>query len=230
MKISIYSVLFRIITAVAIGGLIGMEREAKGRPAGFRTYMFTALGATAAMILNQYMYYMQNIYWAGAALPSGTDTARLGAQVINGVGFLGAGTILMTQRQEIKGLTTAAGLWTSACLGIAIGAGFYECALCGALSILLCMSVFSKMESRIMSKVKNMNIYIEMEKYEDLGPVLGDIRGRGMKVFSVDIDRRAAERGRVAAVISIFLARKSPHTAVLTELSAIDRVMLVSEV
>ena len=135
--------MLRIILALLMGGLIGMERERKRRPAGFRTYMLVALGAALTVILSQYLDYMINNPWAeiSASIGVKTDASRFGAQVINGVGFLGAGTIIVTGRQEVKGLTTAAGLWASACMGLAIGAGFYECMIIGFILIFLCMRI-----------------------------------------------------------------------------------------
>jgi putative Mg2+ transporter-C (MgtC) family protein len=102
------SVIVRLTIAMLCGGLIGLERASKRRAAGFRTYMVVCLGATLAMLLNQYIDHMLVNVWQ---ISQTTDAARLGAQVINGIGFLGAGTILVTRRQEVKGLTTAAGLW-----------------------------------------------------------------------------------------------------------------------
>ena len=108
----------RIILSVLFGGILGMERGMKNRGAGLRTYMLVCLGSCVVMMTNQFLYQS---YQSG-------DPARLGAQVINGIGFLGAGTIIVTKRNQIKGLTTAAGLWTSACAGLALGIGLYEVA------------------------------------------------------------------------------------------------------
>ena len=125
------SVFFRMTMAVICGGIIGMDREHKHRPAGFRTYMLVCMGAALTMLLGQYEDMMLHTQWASAwgTVGQSTDVSRMGAQVINGIGFLGTGTILVTGQQEVKGLTTAAGLWSSACMGLAIGAGFYECLL-----------------------------------------------------------------------------------------------------
>ena len=162
--------MLRIILALLMGGLIGMERERKRRPAGFRTYMLVALGAALTVILSQYLDYMINNPWAeiSASIGVKTDASRFGAQVINGVGFLGAGTIIVTGRQEVKGLTTAAGLWASACMGLAIGAGFYECMIVGFILIFLCMRILPLIENAVMAKARNMNIYVEMDSVENV--------------------------------------------------------------
>ena len=109
------AVAFRLVLAVLCGGFIGIEREYKRRPAGFRTHILICLGAAMTTLTSQYMFLTMHLY---------TDVARLGAQVIAGIGFIGAGTIIVTKRQRVKGLTTAAGLWTAAIIGLVCGAGY----------------------------------------------------------------------------------------------------------
>lgn len=116
---NIVTIVIRVLLALIIGGIIGLERESKKQAAGFRTYMLVCLGATLVMMTNQYIC---NVFEAG-------DPSRLGAQVISGIGFLGAGTIIVTRKSQVRGLTTAAGLWSAACIGLAIGIGFYEGAI-----------------------------------------------------------------------------------------------------
>ena len=110
---TLLSVTVRIILAVICGGIIGMERSLHRRPAGFRTHILVCLGAAMTTLTSQYLYLYLDYY---------TDMARLGAQVIAGIGFLGAGTIIIA-RQRVRGLTTAAGLWAAAIIGLAVGAG-----------------------------------------------------------------------------------------------------------
>ena len=115
--VTIASVTVRMVLAVVCGGIIGIEREYKRRPAGFRTHILICLGAAMTTLTSQFLYLNMHYY---------TDMARLGAQVVAGMGFIGAGTIIVTRRQRVKGLTTAAGLWTAAIVGLALGGGFYE--------------------------------------------------------------------------------------------------------
>ena len=162
-EMNFVSVMFRLILAMVCGGMIGLERGRKRRPAGFRTYMLVCLGAALTMLLSQYEFAMVMGPWKGIAQELGmkTDVSRFGAQVINGIGFLGAGTILVTGRQEVKGLTTAAGLWASACMGLAIGAGFYECVVLCTVLIFLCMRFLPAFENYLVEKARFINIYVD---------------------------------------------------------------------
>ena len=135
----------RIMLAMLLGGFLGFDREIWGRPAGFRTYMLVAMAAAATSILSQYLNLMLDTCWkeAYSAVGNRTDVVRFGAQVVSGIGFLGTGTILITQRKEVTGLTTACCLWAAGCMGLAIGAGFYECVLVGFLIIFIALRVLS---------------------------------------------------------------------------------------
>ena len=126
--VTVQSVVLRLVLAVVCGGAIGIERAFKRRPAGFRTHILICLGAAMTTLTSQYLYLNMHYY---------TDMARLGAQVVAGIGFLGAGTIIVTRRQRVKGLTTAAGLWASAIIGLALGGGFYGGGILTTLMILL---------------------------------------------------------------------------------------------
>lgn len=135
-------IIIRLLVAMLLGAVIGTEREYTHRPAGMRTHMLVALGACAVMITGQ-MIFCQ--YYPLGATP---DPARLAAQVIAGVGFLGAGTILR-DGLSIKGLTTAASVWTVACLGVAAGAGLYIVAVVGVVLMMVILVVFERIQARL---------------------------------------------------------------------------------
>ena len=134
------SVLFRMLLAFLCGGLIGLERAYKNRPAGLRTHILICIGAAVASMTGLYLYL-------NAHLP--TDISRIGAQVVSGLGFIGAGTIIVTRKNSIKGLTTAAGLWASGVIGLAIGGGYYEGGVIATLLVLLTEIVISRLEQHI---------------------------------------------------------------------------------
>jgi putative Mg2+ transporter-C (MgtC) family protein len=227
------SVLLRLTLAVIFGGLIGLERERKRRPAGMRTYMLVCLGAALTVLLSQYEYYMLNHDWAAIAAEVGirTDVSRFGAQVINGIGFLGAGTIIVTGHQEVKGLTTAAGLWASACMGLAIGAGFYECVLLSFALILLSIRLLPAIENAIVENARNMNIYVEFQSMDDVGPILNRIKSQDVQIYDVDITRGREETNRhPSAVFSVRLHQKQAHTHVLAAISELKSVYTIDEI
>lgn len=154
-EISLFSVLMRMTFAVLCGGIIGLERAYKRRPAGFRTHILICLGATATTMTSQYIL---------SYTPYFTDISRMGAQVIAGMGFIGAGCIIVNPASRVKGLTTAAGLWSSGIIGLALGAGFYEAAFIATVVILITELLFSRLEYYLMASVPEISLYVEAAK------------------------------------------------------------------
>lgn len=143
LELSVWDILLRLMCAMLIGAMIGTEREFTHRPAGMRTHMLVAVGACAVMITSQL------IFWQYRAYGATPDPARLSAQVITGIGFLGAGTI-MKEGPTIKGLTTAASIWAVACLGVAVGGGYYAVGLVGAGCMMVTLVIFEKLQNLLM--------------------------------------------------------------------------------
>ena len=221
------SVIVRLVVAMICGGLIGIERASKRRAAGFRTYMVVCLGATLAMLLNQYIDSMLVNVWQ---ITQTTDAARLGAQVINGIGFLGAGTIIFTGSQQVKGLTTAAGLWASACMGLAIGAGFYEAALIACLMIVLVITLFGHVEAFIMKHSRNMNLLVHFETLEDVSVVMEKIRAGNNVVYGVEMNKGKEALGEgPSAIFSIKLAKRVSHASVIMSVAGVESVRSITE-
>lgn len=217
-EVTALSVILRIVTAIIIGGLIGLERGMKNRPAGLRTYMVVCVGACTIMLTNQ---YVTQVFGTG-------DPVRMGAQVVSGIGFLGAGTIIVTRRNQIKGLTTAAGLWAAAGVGLALGIGFYEAALVGALGIFTVMTLLQKMDNRMHRSTKVMEIYIELSKERPLGDFLRDIRSREFEVREVirEHDSDGDENSR-AYFATLKMPKRRNHLEVVEEIRDITGVIYV---
>ena len=231
--VSLPALFIKILLSVFFGGLIGLERGHKHRAAGSRTYMIVCMGAALTMILSQYEYQLLSTNWKelSDALGIKTDVSRFGAQVINGIGFLGAGTIILTGRQEIKGLTTAAGLWASACMGLAIGSGYYECAILGFVLILFTTIVLEKVSAWVVARARNMDLYVEFERMENLGEIISTIKSMDIQIFDVDIQREKQSNGvTVGAVISSRLPKKETHSHVMSKISKFDFVTVVDEI
>ena len=163
-------VLFRLILACVLGGIIGYERENTNRPAGFRTHILVCVGAALVMVTSEYIFekyrYQTNI-----------DPARLGAQVISGIGFLGAGTIIR-EGASVRGLTTAASLWAVSCVGIAAGIGFYEGALFAAIIIYITLIVLKKLEKYFTKKARLSVLHIKAQNLPGQIGAIGTILGK----------------------------------------------------
>lgn len=152
----------RILLSILIGSFIGYNREYENRPAGFRTHVLVCLGATIAALIQ-----VQLVYFAGAELAKNpalsgvlkVNAGRVICQVISGVGFLGAGAIIQT-KWAVKGLTTAASIWAVACVGLAIGMGFYKISILSGVSILIVLTFLKKVEDKFIDKTKKLNIEI----------------------------------------------------------------------
>ena len=223
---SFWDVVLRLSVAAICGGLIGIDRGRKRRAAGFRTYMLVCMGAALTIVLGTYLSIQISDAWN---LNASTDVSRFGAQVINGIGFIGAGTIIVTGRQQVKGMTTAAGLWASACMGLAIGAGFWAAAVIGCSCIILTIVVFSKLESFILSHSRNVNIYVEFENADDLSTIIARIKEQGVRIFDIELTK--AKGGTYPnAIFSLQLPKRRSHAYVMTAIAEIDTVRTMEEV
>lgn len=226
------SVMFRLVLAVLCGGIIGMERGRKRRPAGLRTYIIVCLGAALTLLLGQYEADMLTGAWAEwlDGLGVQTDVCRFSAQVINGVGFIGAGTVLTTNRQETKGITTAACLWASACMGLAIGAGFYECVLLGFLVIFLVLRVLPYVEVVLNNRTKNMNLYIELSTLENIGKIIRCLKAQDVTIYEMDISRNYYPvQQSYGITFSVRMKSLKARDSILSELSEMEHVYSVEE-
>ena len=163
LELGLGEICLRLFCAMLVGMVIGTEREYTNRPAGMRTHILVALGACAVMITGQMIFTQYR------ALGGSPDPSRLSAQVITGVGFLGAGTILR-EGANVKGLTTAASLWAVACLGIAAGGGYYSVALTGMIFIFITLTFFEVLQSKLVGPGNALHFYTV--ETDDIGPAL----------------------------------------------------------
>lgn len=215
--ITTLSVLLRLFLAVMCGGIIGIEREHKRRPAGFRTHILICLGASMTTLTSQFLFYNLNLY---------TDIGRLGAQVVAGIGFIGAGAIIVTKRRQVKGLTTAAGLWTCAIIGLAIGAAFYEAAVISTVVILIAEIFFVKFEYWVLVNSRNLNIYVEYEDNENLDNVIRLVKGYRVVIIDLEITKSG---NNACAIFQLQLPKKISHDKIMTAISAAEGIVSVEE-
>lgn len=216
---NLQEVAIRLIAAVLLGGLVGMERENKKRAAGFRTHILVSLGSALVMITSEYIFHM----YQGL---SNLDPARLGAQVISGVGFLGAGTIIR-QGGSVKGLTTAASLWTVACIGIAAGIGFYEGAVIAAIIVFVTLVLLGKFEHVLVKRENEIDLCVKVEnKPGMIGEVTTAIGNNGANIKNIELD--SDEDQELLLKFELKLPKGYVKDSILKDIQSIDGVNYVS--
>lgn len=219
-EITMLSVPLRIIAAIVISGIIGMERGLKNRAAGFRTYILVCVGSCIIMMINQYIFQV---------LGTG-DPTRMAAQVISGIGFLGAGSIIVTSHNQIKGLTTAAGLWASACIGLATGFGLYEIALAGGIAIFLVLTMLHQWESRLRRNAKVLTVYIELNPNISLSDFIKESQKNELLVRDIQIEPEdSALRERVCFLATIRGKNRMKRAVILDKILESGSVQYLEE-
>lgn len=230
MGLSYIEIIIRVVLSLVIGSIFGLERGSKSQPAGIRTHSIVCMAACLIMMTNEFVSYK---FGTG-------DPTRLGAQVISGVGFLGAGTILITDKKKVTGLTTAAGIWASAGIGLAIGVGFYAGALLVTISVWSVISMFQPLKKYIQSRSKVIELYIVVKSTEAYNRVLvycaengirlndsrtafGDVNSERIEYFDVP-DKR------IASFMTLELSGKFEHLKLMEEIADIVGVIYVEEV
>lgn len=227
------TVLLRLLLAVASGFAVGYGRARKRRNAGLRTYILTSIGAALTVLISLYEYQMLTGDWSFAAelAEMKFDGGRFAAQVVNGIGFLAAGTILSVSHQQVSGLTTAIGLFAAACMGLAAGAGFYECVLVAILFIVIAMELLQPVEISYKRRLRNVTIFVEFNSIEDVGVITNMIQKQGGTIFDIDIERAQHEDTHYPSAIMILKLDKEhgSHSAMLSSIAELPCVYGVQE-
>lgn len=215
-----WAVGLKLGLALLCGGLVGLEREMKRHSAGLRTHMLICLGAAMTTLTSQYLVLAQG-YTA--------DITRMGAQVIAGVGLIVAGTILVTRENRVKGLTTAAGIWATAVVGLCLGAGFFEAALATTALILFTEVLLSKVERHMIPRTPRIRLYVHYQGENALDQSLGYFRSRGIAISNFELTRDGQE---VSAMLTVKLPRTlgKQREGVLEGLRTLDGVTSVEEI
>lgn len=205
-EVNSITTIFRILLALLLGGVLGIERGMKNRPAGMRTYMLVCIGSCMIMLTNQYVFQ---------TLGSG-DPVRMGAQVVSGIGFLGAGTIMVTRHSQIRGLTTAAGLWAAAAVGLAVGIGFYEAAVGGSIAIFIVLTLLNKLDDAMHRNTKNIELYIELSANTSLMTFMGLLKQvlEDVLIMRTEHDY-TGEDGSRAYIVLLKTKKRMNHTIVV---------------
>ena len=217
-EINYTTVILRLVIAAVCGALVGFEREVHGRAAGLRTHMMVSLGAALTTLIGVFNVEVLGITWA--------DPMRVGAQVISGIGFLGAGTILLKkENSQITGLTTAAGLWVTAVIGLASGAGFYEGAFVTAVLATAIFTLVSKLEHAMNSRRQRLFVYLELDSVHAVNEI---IEALTEMVGAVEIQvtpARSGTSGNVGLEALIRLPKKVSISKKLHKLESLEHVL-----
>lgn len=220
-EFNIVSMILRLALAFLCGGMIGMERGKRGRAAGLRTHILVCLGA--AMTVMTGLFAVQT-------LKVNSDPLRIGAQVISGIGFLGVGTILITGNTHVKGLTTAAGLWTTAAIGLAIGIGYYEAAIICTAICVLTIVYLSRFENVVVGKNRNIELYIEIKDVNKANEVVDIITSKGNKISRLEITpARSGIVNSLGLEVTLLFGKGVEKKQVIQEIAEIPDVSFAIE-
>lgn len=210
----------RVLLALVCGGAIGLERTEKRRPAGFRTHILICLGAAMTTATSQYLYIVMHYP---------ISVSRMGAQVIAGVSFIGAGAIIMTRWRRVRGLTTAAGLWVVAIVGLCCGTAFYEGAVYATVLVLVAEVFFSKLEYRLLRSSREISVYVEYAKPSCLEEIVDRCHMLGVKIVDLEITRKSEETGATSAMLALSSRQGAGREELLQALAGVDNVLTVVE-
>ena len=211
--------LLRLLLAFVSGGIIGFERSYKRIDAGLRTHIIVCMASCAIMITNIHMY---TVYGTG-------DPVRMPAQVISGVGFLGAGCILVTGDRRIKGMTTAAGIWGAACLGLCIGAGDYIVALVVLALVILTMTIFRAVDARIVKKTKYIRLYMEFESVTEVKSFVKYVRENGIRIIEMELMNQKV-LDNIGVVTTLKLKERDSAEHVISEFEKVVEAVFIAKV
>lgn len=199
-----------------------MERESKHRAAGLRTHILVCVGATVVMLTGQYIHDF---------ISETTDASRLGAQVVSGIGFLGVGTIIVTKSNKVRGLTTAAGLWAAACIGLALGIGFYEVAILGTITVLIATVGMLKLDLYFYKKSSILNLYLEVDKIESVKKVIQVIKENNFHISMFEMQKAKWKDSKsVGITITIRNMKKKNEIDIVEVLSDLEEVIYLEDV
>ncbi len=220
-QVNIASIAFRLFLSIILCGAIGMERGLRNRPAGFMTYLLVGCGSALIMITNQYI----------ATIYTNVDPTRMASQVVSGIGFLGAGTIITTSKNEIRGLTTAAGLWAAAAVGLAVGIGFYGGAIIGSIFIIFSLMYLKKIDLYIKTHAKTMEIYLEYNEEFSMQNLSLYTEQSQYEIFDMEAGKIKTLNGEFGTLtFDVNFRHKVNHIKIIEEIRLLPGILYVREV
>ena len=221
-----WNFIVRLCVAGLCGTIIGLDREYRVKDAGFRTHFLVALGSALIMIVSQYGFEDFLATHDGLRL----DPSRIAAQVVSGIGFLGAGTIIVTARNQIKGLTTAAGLWASACVGLALGIGLYAVSIMGSVAIFVILTLLHELDFRMRRSTKQVEVYVELKHNVAVGQFLDFVRDRQYEPSNLQILlENTSDNGILAFSVTLKGQKNCNHDDIVTTVKTMPGIGYVEE-
>ena len=227
------SVVFRLGLAMAACGTIGYGRTKRSKTAGFRTYMLTGIGSAMSILLALYEYEMMNTLWADTVSTVGLkfDASRFSAAVIGGIGFIAAGSIVSTSHHQVKGLTTATGLFASVCMGFACGAGYYECVIISMILIVLALNVMQPLERKFKRRWRYITLFVQYEDIRNIDDITAVIKNNGAEIQEIEIEQIKKEAEVLpSAILNLRLsAENTSHSDMMSSIAELPSVYAIEE-
>lgn len=222
-KIDIWSILLRTIMSILFSAIIGWERSTKRHAAGLRTFMLISLASTMAMLLDLFLI---SVYSIGIPLIS--------AAVVVGIAIISSNSILFSSKNQIKGLTTAAGLWSVGFIGLLIGAGFYTVAVIGFVAMMICLSMFPRMERHFKNKSNHFEVHLELKSKDNLQSFVATIRKLGLRIDDIEVNPAYINSGLSVYSIALTIQSKElkkykSHSEIIDALRSIDYIHHIEE-
>lgn len=216
-----YEILLRLSLSLLLGGLLGFDRTRVGRAAGLRTYAIVCSASSLIMMTNLYIFDTLNA----------SDPVRLGAQVISGIGFLGAGSILVTgkDRQQIKGITTAAALWASGAIGLACGCGYYFAAITATILIFFAMHFLRYVEQKLLISDRNLAFYMELDGLQSMTTVTDIFQAHSITIENMRISKPFLQEANTAVTYVIILPKHIKRANLIQELAKNKHILYIEE-
>ena len=214
------AIFLRLGIATLAGFLIGMEREAKNKGAGIKTHVLVCVGSALCIIVGQYLYLR---------IPGSADVSRIGSSVVSGVGFLGVGTIMVTGNREVRGLTTAAGLWACACIGLAAGAGYIMGVVLSLFFVMFTLLVLRYFDKGLYKLSKEFDLYVEIDENHNVKHLLHEMRRMGVEYSNLQFSKSSAPGDGPIVMVSAKTEKIGQKETVLESLRSLDYVRYLED-
>lgn len=211
----------RLLFSLVVGLVIGIDRAMKRRSAGVKTHVLVCMGSALVMLTSEYL--MRTFPDAKA------DLTRMGAQVISGVGFLGVGTIMITGRNQVRGLTTAACLWICACVGLAAGAGFVEGTIYALILIVVTLKVLTRVDIMVHERANVFSFYLEFNANKSVVGFMDEMRQKNVRISSFDVAKNKIKGEGPSATMTVEVKDKELKKTLLHDIQAMEYVRYVEE-